>query len=526
MGRSDCKDLESTLFWELWQNSPDNMFLLRVDDGQIYIVNFNDPQLDALELTRGVPMREQIDPGLFDLVMPNYQRCIELRRAIQYEESETFSTGSLRHWNTMLCPTLDEAGDVEFIFGIAREITEQKRIQAEAQAAALEAERANRIKMAFMANLSHEMRTSLNGIQSAVDLLGDIQASPAQQELHQIISESSQVLSRLTSDILDYARIEAGQLTLMPVAFSLQEVVSEVNRLMVPRLEHKPVTLEWQWQPTDDLFHGDAGRIKQILVNLVGNAIKFTDQGRVEVAISLAKDSVKEGVQNLTCEVLDTGSGIDAEDLKLLFQPFQRLNSKVARRVEGTGLGLAICKDLVDLMHGDIWAASVVDQGSRFTFRIPLFNNSDLPPLQSDDAGLGAAAEISTTDTGLALSGTSVLLVEDNRVNQLVTRKLLERLGVKVQIAANGLEALNIYENQSFDAVLMDWHMPVMDGLEATRNIRNLTDNKRSIPVIGLTASAMEDERQTCMEAGMSDLVTKPINPTDLFNALNSLIKH
>lgn len=511
LNMSEHRNLEAELFWELWKNTPDNMFVLRVEEGDIYVVNFNDPQLDALELTRGVPMREQVDPALFEAVMSNYQRCIEQRAAIQYEESESFSTGCERHWSTMLCPTLDEQGEVNYIFGIARDISEQKRIQAAAQSSAREAERANQVKMAFLASMSHEMRTPLNGIQSAVELLQDFYAPEAEKELLDMISASTEALTRLTSDILDYARIEAGQLTLEYRQFRLAELILDVDRLMRAQLDGKPVSLNWETDAVADLY-GDAGRLKQILINLIGNAIKFTHQGEVEVRIRVLDNDTDPLL--LAFEVADTGIGIAKGDVDSLFQPFSRLDRFSNRNIEGTGLGLAICKDLVESMGGQIRVASSEGEGSCFSFSLPFAKS-----LASTEPTISKSER-----EPIDLAGCSVLMVEDNLINQMVTAKLLERVGVRVSVAGDGADALAMCQQYQYDAVLMDWHMPVMSGLEATQRIRELHNGMQTVPVIGLTASAMDEDRQACLNAGMDEVITKPVNLSLLSQALRRLI--
>jgi two-component system, sensor histidine kinase len=507
-------DLESSLFWELWRHSPDNMFILRVAADDYYIMNANRAQKETVEVLHnaGQSLRSLLPADFYDLVTPNYKRCVDVKHSIQYEESEQFTSSELRYWSTMLCPILDAAGEVAYIFGISRSITDLKHAQARAECEAAEAERANRVKTAFLANMSHEMRTPLNGIRMAADLLVNSADEAERHELCSIISNATEAMTRLTSDILDYARIDAGQLKLEQRPFVLADVMDDVQKLLHSVAQSRGLTLVFAIDrlPVANLV-GDAGRLKQVLLNLVGNAVKFTPAGSVSVR---SRFMGYQG-QNLLLqfEVEDSGIGIHEADLARLFQPFSQVDDSTTRRFQGSGLGLAISKDLVEKMGGSICVRSELDVGSCFSFSIPF------EPCRTETCLPEQQQEL-----GVSVAGVRLLLVEDNPINQMVTRKLLEKAGVLVAVVANGALALEVCQQQDFDAVLMDWHMPVMDGLEATRQIRLLSARWLAIPVIGLTASALPEDRAICLAAGMDEVVTKPVNAATLLRVLGQLL--
>ena len=518
MNEARRPDLESSLFWELWKHSPDNMFILRVGVDDFYIMNTNLAQREIIEELRdenrlGDPLSALLPVEFYNLVTPNYRRCVAVRESIQYEEAEQFTSSETRYWSTMLCPILNADGEVAYIFGISRNITALKRAQARAEKAAEEAERANLIKTAFLANMSHEMRTPLNGIKASAELLSCSLDVGERQELCSLITQATEALTRLTSDILDYARIDAGQLKLERKPFVLMEVINDVHQLLCSAAAAKAIRFEWSLPTLPvSVFQGDAGRLKQVLLNLVGNAIKFTGQGSVVIRARLL--GYQEHRLLLQFEVEDTGIGIQAEDIVRLFQPFSQVDDSTTRQYQGSGLGLAISKDLVEKMGGSICVRSEPGKGSCFSFSIPL-----------EPCSGSSCAPVEASPQHAVVAGLQVLLVEDNRINQVVTRKLLEKSGVLVTVAENGVQALDCCRQQLFDAVLMDWHMPVMDGLDATREIRQLSGEYAHIPVIGLTASALPDDRVMCLAAGMNDVITKPVNAGLLLKMLSTLAR-
>jgi len=502
-------DLETHLFYEIWRNSPDNMFILRVGEDDFYFVKTNLSQQLSLELVSAAPkdmgIKELMPPDLYEQVSANYKRCMERKEPIQYEEIEELTShdGSPQYWSTTLSPIFGSAGEVQYIFGISRNITRLKQAQKAAEAA-------NEVKTSFLANMSHEMRTPLNGIRGATELLRHSDDPQEKEELCRLILNATEALTRQTSDILEYARIDSGNIRLENAPFSLREAVKDVQNLVQHAVQEKNIRFSVNLDSRiPDQLNGDGGRLKQILLNLVSNAVKFTHEGSVSLTIDLSKRLGQE--HQLRFRVVDTGIGIHADDMNKLFRPFSQVDQSTTRRYEGSGLGLTICKDLVNAKGGSIEVSSVPGKGSVFEF------NLSYPALMQD------IPVPSQLDPLPKIPDLKILLVEDNRTNQLVTKKILSHAGIKVTVAEHGQEALDFCQQQRFDLILMDWHMPVMDGLRATQLLREMDDYHRRIPIVGLTANAMEQDRQTCLNAGMDDVVLKPLSGEKLLRCIARL---
>ena len=373
------------------------------------------------------------------------------------------------------------------------------------EAAQHAAEAANRAKSAFLAAMSHELRTPMNGVLGVSDVLLRQPLPPDVQDMVGIIRRSSEALLGILNQILDLAKIEAGRFELEAIPFRVDELLREVQTLTSLVAQQKGLRLELDGVAALDgrSFRGDPLRLRQILLNLLGNAIKFTETGEVRLTARRT-----EGALELA--VTDTGPGISEEVQRKLFQPFQQADASTTRRHGGTGLGLVISRQLAELMGGTLALTSQPGRGSTFVLTLPLaeVEAAELEPI---------AAPASVV---MPLPA-HVLLVEDNTVNQLVARRLLTSLGVGVTVAANGLEALD--RVRGVDLVLMDCQMPVMDGLEATRRIRALAGPERTVPIVALSAAVFQEERQATVEAGMDAFLPKPLRLDELETTLRTV---
>ena len=439
--------------------------------------------------------------------------------------------GSFRPFLTRIVPWHDEVGMIKAWYGVNTDIFDQviaeaelrdrrvaqaqlvhakgeaEQLRRQAVVACAEAERASAAKSEFLATMSHEIRTPLNAIIGFTDLLlEEHRGIPTLAHRLMLIQQSGTALLTVVNDILDFSKIEAGQVEIERIPFSPATLVDNVASMLAALAEHKGVVLERSIDPAlPSVLVGDEVRLKQIVLNLVNNAIKFTNQGTVHLALRI--DRVAYGEVGLHVSVKDDGIGISEDKQRHLFKHFKQVDGSITRRFGGTGLGLAICKQLVELMGGEIGVVSRLGEGSTFWFLVTL---AMAPP----DSLVVPVATI--VEQAPKLAGVSILLVEDVEVNQDLAKAVLERMGHIVDIASDGKEAIEKVYARDYDLVLMDVQMPVMDGVAATKAIRASGHRNASIPIVAMTANVLPQQIAALHEAGMDDHVGKPFKAAGL----------
>ncbi|OUS37266.1 histidine kinase [Rhodobacterales bacterium 56_14_T64] len=434
----------------------------------------------------------------------------------QLSKGERFHTEILNYtksgkeiWiDTDLVPILNDDGQVELIIGIERDITESKTRQRELAEAKLAAEQADRTKSEFLANMSHEIRTPMNGIIGMAELLADSDLAANEQQYVDTIQESSSALLKIINDILDLSRLEAGKLEILPTNFELRHCVESAIDLMRPKALEKGISISITYATgLADQMRGDDGRLRQILVNLIGNAVKFTAQGGVTIKVGTADDDP----YRLLIDIEDTGIGISEDQAQHIFDRFSQADAATTRAFGGTGLGLTISGVLAERMGGVITLRSELGQGCCFSLSV------QMAPVQGQVAEV-ESKEIAST---FVLTDSVVLLAEDNKVNRLLINKYLNDQPLELVEAVNGREAVTLCQKHVPDIVLMDMSMPELDGIAATREIRAL--NIVQPTIVALTANAFESDREACLAAGMDSFLSKPIKKAHLLETLATL---
>jgi len=396
-------------------------------------------------------------------------------------------------------------------------MTARKQAELELKQAKENAEAANRAKSVFLATMSHEIRTPLGAMLGNVELLEGTPLTLQQQECLHDSKSAAHILLQVINDVLDFSKIQSGKVSFEKINFKLSQIMSMVTELMLPKSIEKNIKLSAVIDKNiPDRLIGDPTRLNQILLNLVGNSIKFTEQGEVKTSVSILSENEEE--VELQFYIKDTGIGIPKEKFSSIFEEFRQAANDTTRKYGGSGLGLTIVKQLIEMQGGKIVVESEVGVGSTFSFNLKFRKNA------TQNVEKENKSPKKKTDS--IIEGLNVLLVEDNILNQVLAKKVLTNWNWNVELAENGLIALEKLKEKDFDIVLMDIQLPEMDGYDATRHIRSdFTDPKRTVPIMAMTAHAMSGEEEKCRAAGMDGYISKPFDQNILYSRIITILK-
>jgi len=495
----------------IFENMKDIILVL---DTQKRIVDLNPAALSAIGMKSwkiiGKPFTEVLSK--WSNIIEKFEDTLETNEKIVINRVDI-----KKYFDLRISPIYNSKGKLTGRLIVLRDITDLEEAMEALESSREIAEAASKAKSQFLATMSHEIRTPMNAIIGMSDLLGSTELIQEQREYLEMIQLSADSLLSIINDILDFSKIEAGKLDLEMIDFGIKSLIDDIVKALSVQAMKKYLKLIYHFEDgIPDILIGDPVRLKQIVINLIGNSLKFTSEGTVEVKIE--KSMQEDNLISLKFSVMDTGIGIPENKIENLFQLFSQLDNTTTRKFGGTGLGLSIVKSLVELMGGTIEVKSKLGIGSNFSFTMP-FQISNCINLSVKQESASSSESIE--------KNVSILLAEDNKVNQMLMIKMLEKKGWQIEVADNGRIALEkLAINNSYNLVLMDIQMPEMDGFEAASSIRETESvTGMHIPIIALTANAMKGDKEKCIEAGMDDYLSKPIKSTNLYEMVMKYVK-
>lgn len=506
-------------------NSP-TVFSIKDAKGRYVSINRSYEELFQVrrEEIKGKKDFDVFPEEIAESVTINDKRVLATGETLKTVEFIPTPNGEDHYWFSHKFLIKDAAGQ-RFVGSIAVNITERKQIEDALKSARDAALESLRLKSAFLTNISHEIRTPMNGIAGLVELLRDTPLDRVQRDYVETIQQSSNSLMTVIDDLLDFSKIESGKVKLEETNFDVRETIGSAVKIFAERAAQNNLEISFRInEKVPQRLSGDCDRLQQILKNLIGNALKFTERGSVKIEVSAEKEAGGQTV--LRFDVIDTGIGIKEENLNKLFQPFMQVDSSPSRRHGGTGLGLVVSKQLIEMMNGEITVESAFGKGSKFSFTASFakaVNAETSVAAKTESLPLSAEKTASSNDSKCL----KLLVVEDNEVNRRVVVKQLQKLGIVPDIAVNGQEAYEKTEENDYQIILMDCQMPILDGYRATEKIRRREREKKicnekysPVVIIALTAHTLDKERERCLAAGMNDYLSKPAKVADLANAI------